>query len=203
MNTLSKAMLLAASAAAMAAQDRSRFEPQPAASYPAHQTAGNVTIGVEAYEDGEKLKRAFGKTDPSKYGVVPVLVVIDNHSDHALQLERMRVELIAASGQKADPVPAEDIQKTARVKPPRVGGPGPIPGIRRGPRKPRDNWEISARAFTAPAVAAAATASGFFYFRVPKDQVPGARLYIAGIRDARTAQELLYFEIPLTEDNKP
>src|SRR5262249_26847275 len=65
---------------AASAQEKSGFEPRAISSYPARQTSDKVTIAVEAFEDSEKLKQAFGKSDPSKYGILPVLVLIANDS---------------------------------------------------------------------------------------------------------------------------
>ena len=179
------------------AQDKGRFEPQPVTEYRARQTVDKVTIAVEPFEGGEKVKRAFGKSDPAKFGVLPVLVVIANDSDRALQLERMRVQLITADRKMADSVPAEEVPRTGRLKSPDVGGRRPIPGIGRGSRKPKEEWEIAAREFVAPMVAAGGKAHGFFYFRVTRDRTAGSQVYITGIRDARTGQDLLYFEISL------
>ncbi len=190
------AMLVASVLAS--AQEKGGFEPRPISSYTARQTSDKVTIAVEAFEDSEKLKQAFGKSDPSKYGILPVLVVLANDSARALQLDRMRVQFIAADQQAADPVPAEDVPRTGRVKPGIINPrPSPIPGVGRGSRRSKDEGEIAAREFAAPMIAPGERAHGFFYFRVAKGSVAGSKLYISGIRDARTAQELLYFEIPL------
>ena len=183
------------------AQEKSRFEPQPPSAYASRQTFDKVTITVEPYESGDKVKQAFGKVDFSKLGVLPVLVLIANDSDQVLQLERMRVQLITVDHQTVDPIPAEDVQRSGRVKPPDLGrSPGPIPGRGRN-RNKKVAWEIEAREFTAPVIPAGGKAHGFFYFRVGKgpDRIPGSKLYITGIRDARTGKDLLYFEISLDE----
>lgn len=197
---ISRAILLvslaAAGGAVAGAQERGRSEPRPITAYPARQTAGQVTIAVEAYDTGEKVKRAFGKTDPLKLGLVPIFVLIANDSSDALRLDQIRVQLTSAGREIAAAVPADDI-RSGRVKPPEIGrSPGPIPGIGRG-RKPKDLFEINERAFVAPAVEAGGRAYGFFYFRVARDQLAGARVYITGLRNARTGKDLLYFEISL------
>lgn len=195
MKKLGKAILLAWVATAVA-QEKGRFEPRPVTAYPARQTVEKVTIAVEPFQDSGKIKQAFGKSDPTRYGVLPVLVVIANDSERVLQLERMRAQFITADRQIVDSVPAEDIQRTGRVKPPEISrSPSPIPGIRRGPKQPREEWEIAAREFVAPVVEAGGKAHGFLYFRVAKERIPGSKLYITGMKDARTGQDLLYFEI--------
>ena len=162
----------------------------------ARQTVEKVTLAVEAYYQGEKVKQVFGKTDPVKLGIVPVLLVVINGSDRALQLGHMRVELITDGGQAVSAVAPEDVLRTGRLTPPDVGkGPG-LPGIGRG-RRTKDEPVLLAKAFVAPAVQAGDRAQGFFYFRIARGRLPGAKVYIRGIRDARTGQELLYFEINL------
>ena len=196
-------LLLAATLAPLAAQDRGRFEPRPAQSYPIHQTSEGVTIGVELFRGRDKIRQAFPKTDLEKVGVLPVLIVIANDNEHVLQLDRMRVQLITGDRQTIDPTPADDVLRSGRVQPPELTPrPSPIPGIGRGGRSSRNRpqeIEVSDREFVAPIVNARSSAHGFFYFRLGKgpDRLTGAKLYLTGIRNARTGQELLYFEIGL------
>ena len=39
------------------------------------------------------------------------------------------------------------------------------------------------------------SANGFFYFEARSE--PGDKLYVNGMRDARSGQDILYFEFPL------
>ena len=149
------------------------------------------------YQGRDKIKSAFGKTDLEKLGVLPVLVIIANENDHVLQLDRMKVQLITSDRQGVDPLPVEDVLRPERVtRPDFVPRTSPIPGLGRGKRQPAGG-EVDERAFVAPVVAARGSAHGFFYFRLGKgpERLAGAKLYLAGIRHARTGRELLYFEI--------
>ena len=178
------------------ADEKGRFEPRPVTAYAARQTVEKVTVAVEPCDGGEKVKEAFGKVDPAKLGVLPILVVIANDSDRAVQLERLRVQLITADRQQIDSVAAEDIQRTGHVKPPDLGrGPSPIPRIGRGSGKDKAERELAAREFVAPVVAAGGRAYGFLYFRTVRSRLAGSKVYIAGMRDARTGKDLLYYEI--------
>ena len=201
MKMLGKAILVAWIASA-AAQETGRFEPKPAASYPARQTIDNLTIAVEPYESGEKVKQAFGKVNMAKLGVMPILVVMANDSDRVLQLEGMRVEFITADQQRIEPIPAADVERFGQVHPGDVSRtPSPIPGGRGGTRARKLSWEIGARGFVARMVPARGTVHGFFYFRIGRtpDRIPGSKVYITGIRDARSGHDLFYFEISLDE----
>jgi hypothetical protein len=206
MKRLGKAILLAAIALAGAggrarAEEKGRFDPRPAAEYPARQTADQVTIAVEAYDSSEKVKQAFGKADPLKLGVIPILVVVANGSSDALRLDRIRVQLISGDREIASSIPPEDVRRGS-LKPPTLGGArSPFPGI--GRRKPKDEFAITERAFAAPVVEAGGRAYGFFYFQVARDQLRGTRVYITGLRNARTRKDLLYFEIPLHAGGPP
>src|SRR5690349_4849306 len=81
-------------AAAFAADKEAPFKAAPATSYQHHQTNGAVTIGVDPYVSGDKIKTAFGKVDPYQYGVLPVLVVIQNDGKETIRLDRLKVEYV-------------------------------------------------------------------------------------------------------------
>src|SRR5947207_1096773 len=87
----SLALLLSISAV-FAADKETPFKADPAASYASHQSNAQITIGVEPYVSASKLPLAFGKLDPNQYGILPVLVVIQNDSDKAIRLDRLKVE---------------------------------------------------------------------------------------------------------------
>ena len=72
--------LLMSIATAFAADKDAPFRAAPAASYAHHQTNAQVTIGVDPFVAEDKIKSAFGKLNPYNYGVLPVLIVIQNDS---------------------------------------------------------------------------------------------------------------------------
>src|SRR5215469_12042544 len=73
-------------------KDPQPFKPGPASGFASHQSNAQITIGVETYEAGDKIKSAFGKLDPYQYGILPVLVVIQNDSDKSIRLDGMKAE---------------------------------------------------------------------------------------------------------------
>lgn len=181
-------------------KDHPRFEIGPAASYPAHQTGGKVTVGADAYDTAEKMRTAFGKLNPYQYGILPVLVVVQNDGDLALRMDRVRVDYVAPDGSHVDATPAADVRYlNAARKPSVVTGPLPTAGPRISRHKnPLDAWEIEGRAFSAKMIPPGQSAGGFFYFQT--GHRPGARLYVTGIHEASSGRELLYFEFPLQSD---
>lgn len=191
-------ILLAAAAAPAADKDNSRFAPGPASSYPTRQTNGKVTIAAAPYHTAERIREAYGKLKLAEYGVLPVLVVIQNDSSQALRLDLLKVEYVAGGGTRIEATPAADVRylgggqrrfETGRGGAPRLGG---------RKKNPLDVWEIEGRAFAPKMLPVGQSASGFFYFQTAHR--PGARLYVTGIREAATGKELFYFEIPLDAD---
>jgi hypothetical protein len=181
--------LLMSIAAAFAADKEVPFRAGAAASY-SHQTSDQVTIGVDAYASGEKLRVAFGKLDPNQYGVLPVLVVIQNDSGKTLALKGLKVDYNAGGDARVEATPAHDIRYLNGVRRPTAPTPIKLPK-----KNPLDAWEIEGRAFVAQSLPSGNSASGFFYFQTALR--PDATIYISGIREAATGKELLYFEVPL------
>ena len=183
-------------------KERPKFELDPAASYASHQTSEKVTIGAVPYETPEKAKTAFGKLNPYQYGILPVLVVIQNDTGRALRLDRIRVDYVGPDGAHVDATPAQDVRYLRSPRKPNVVA-SPIPtGAPRISHKknPLDAWEIEGRAFSAKMVPSGQSAGGFFYFQT--GHRPGARLYVTGLVDASSGRELLYFEFPFVDEKR-
>jgi hypothetical protein len=178
------------------ADKEKKFEPAPVDSYANRQTVEKLTVAAEPFDTAEKARQAFGKLNPNQYGILPILVVMQNNSDQALSLETMRVEYILPSRQRIDATPARDVARAQGVKRPNIyPGPLPSPVPRSTSRKsPLSAWEIEGRAFAAKMLPPGETASGFFYFQTPHRAA--SVLYITGIREAASRRELFYIEIP-------
>jgi hypothetical protein len=183
-------------AVAWAADKETPFKAQPAASYPAHQTVDKITVGVDAYASGEKLKTAFGKLDPNEHGVLPMLVVIQNDADKTIRLSGLKVEYLGPNRERIEATPAREVRY---LRPPQrpnmIPGPGDKVKVLKTKKNPLDAWEIEGRAFAAQMLPAGNSASGFFYFQTPLQ--PHARIYVSGMAEAGTGKEILYFEVPL------
>lgn len=183
------------------------FRARPASEYAAHQKQHQFTVAVMPYHREADAKDAFGKTKPFKYGVLPVLVVITNDSDDALSLEKLKVRFIESGREGLEPIPPDDLAYVkASSKPkerpayiPQIPGIGK-PKVKKGPLA---DEIISQRAFSAPVVAPRSSASGFFFYLTGSepDPVPGSMMYISGLRNLTSGEELFYFEIPLDRRN--
>ncbi len=197
-------VFIAAGSALLGADDKDekKFSPGPALSYPTRQTIDHVTIAAAPYTTEEQTRPAFGKYNPNTYGILPVLVILQNDTDKALTMGNVEIRYELPDGRNVSPTPPEDLATRRGVKhPPRMSGGGvglPIPKGG-GKKSPMGEWEIVGRAFAVRMVPPREGASGFFYFQT--SHVPGAKLYVSGLREAATGQELFYFEVPL--DAKP
>jgi hypothetical protein len=183
-------------AAAWAADKETPFKAQPAASYPAHQTSQQLTVAADPYTNSDKLKVAFGKLDPNEYGVLPVLIVIQNDTGQTIRLSNMKVEYLGPNRERIEATPAKEVRY---LRPPQrpnmIPGPGDKIKVLKTKKNPLDAWEIEGRAFAAQMLPPSNAASGFFYFQTPLK--PNATIYVSGMREAGTNKEILYFEIPL------
>lgn len=191
---------LALSLTAFAEKD-SGFKARPASSYASRQTVEKVTIAVSAFSTEEMAREAFGKVNPNKNGILPVLVVIQNGTGKPLLLDRLRVSFVDPRGGQIDATPASELPYLSGPSRPKYDASGPIPG-RSGPRvsrkkNPLGSEVLEVRSFSAKLVPNGEEASGFFYFNTGIQS--GAHIYVTGMREASSGKEIFYAEVPLTE----
>jgi len=196
MRKLSIPLVLFIAVAVMFA-DKGKFSPGPASSYSAKQTNDNVTVAVSAFDTEELAHTAFGKLNPNQYGVLPVLVIIQNDTAQTVKLEHLEVEYTTVDGKHVEATPASDVQTLGGVdKPPGIGpGSNPLPIPHRKHKGPLNVEEIDTRSFAAKILPPHESASGFFYFQI--GHRPGSKFFLTGIKVASSAQEILFFDIPL------
>jgi len=190
---------LVASISAVPGADKDKpFKPGPASSFTAKQTNNGVTIAAVAYDSPELAKEAFGKMNPYQYGVLPVLIVIQNDSGKTIQLQKMSVEYIDADRTRVEATPAREVPfLAAHPKKPKVID-TPIPGVSvssRNKKGPLGGWEIEGRSFAPRMLPPGESANGFVYFQTGHRN--GGKLYLTGLEEAPSGKELFYFEIPL------
>jgi hypothetical protein len=179
--------------------DDKPFQAGKASDY-AHQSSEQVLVGAKAFDTQDLTTAAFGKkVDLLKYGVLPVLVVIENKRDRSIDLNGLEVSLMASDGRHVAPVSPDDIPFVAadgkrRPKTPGTGLPIPLPKK----KNPLAGPEILVRAFAAKMVPPGDSVSGFFYFEAEAEA--GDSVYLSGMRDARSGKEILYFEFPLKKE---
>ena len=196
MKTLWTCLIVFTASALLLADDKksdAKFSPGPVSSYNAKQTNDNVTVAVSAYDTEELAHTAFSKLDPNQYGVLPVLVIIQNDTDQALKLDRVQVEYTSFDRQHVEATPPSEVQTLGGGRRPSMPTGTPIPRIKH--KSPLNSAEIEVRGFAAQMLPAHESAHGFFYFQT--EHRPGAKFYLTGIKVAATGKDILYFEIPL------
>jgi len=192
---ISLMVFITAAAAFADKKNDSKFLPGPASSYSNKQTNDKVTIAVTAYDTEELAHTAFGKLNPNDYGVLPVLVIIQNDTDQALKLDHLEVDYTGFDGRHIEATPAEDIQVLGGSPRPKLPGGSPIPLPHKKYKNPLNTVEIEGRAFSVKILPAHDSANGFFYFQL--EHRPGAKFFLTGIKQAATGQEITFFEIPI------
>ncbi len=173
------------------------FRPAAIETYASKQTNQGLTVAAVAYDDADEAKAAFGKVNPYEHGILPVLVLFKNESKKTLNLELARFQYLVPGSRKLDETPAEDIARLKGPARPRYNPtpiPTTIPGIKRN-KNPLQNPVIIERAFSAKMLPPGESAYGFVYFQTGHTRT--SRLYITGITEAQTSQELFYVEVPL------
>jgi len=179
-------------------EEEPKFVPAPAASYPSHQTSEKVTIGILPYFNDEDTRPVFGKRNPYNYGVLPVLVVIQNDSAQTIKVQSLKAVWVLPSRDRIEATPAKDVRYlSAPHRPTALPGPPGLPPKVIGKKNPLDTWEIEGRAFAAQVLPPGQSAAGFIYFQTGYQK--GASLYLSGLSEAASGRELLYFEIPILE----
>jgi hypothetical protein len=195
MRALLISLMAVATLAADNNKDAAKFSPGPASSYPAKQTNDHVTVAVAAYDTEELAHTAFGKLNPNQYGVLPVLVIIQNDTDQALKLEHLDAEYTGVDGRQVEATPADEVKTLGGTDRPNIQTTtNPLPKLHKH-KNPLDVWEIDGLSFAAKLLPPHESAHGFFYFQTTHR--PGSKFFLSGIKVAATGQDLLYFEIPL------
>jgi hypothetical protein len=192
------ALLLTAAALAPAADNgKVTFQAKPAADYPHKQTSESVTIAAEPFITDEQAKDPFGKINPFRLGVLPILIVIENKGKDALRVDHLKFVYTLADNTHVEATPAADIRFLNGASKPQTI-PGPLGGAKVSKGKnPLNEWEIEGRAFTAKMIPPGQTASGFVYFQTSENSA-AASVSVSGLVNAATGKELFYFDIPMS-----
>lgn len=198
MRRVLKCVAIFLSITAMYAADKdARFIVKPAAEYPSKVTQEKVTVAAMAYTDEEDVRVAFGKVNPNRYNVLPVLLVIKNDTGQVLRLN-LEAEFVDAKGHHIESTPPTDVTYIGappKRKDTNIGMGSPIPLPRKKSAGPLNVWEIEGRGFAAKMIPAGEQVSGFFYFQTHMQ--PGSKFYVTGLSYASSGKELFYFEVPL------
>jgi hypothetical protein len=180
-----------------------------AASYPSHDShpTEHVTAAIDLYNTAPKDD--IFSTHYVQEGILPVFLVITNDGDRPISVTKMQAQFVTSGRAKLDALTVDDVlRRVAHVSvsstnPGRVGS-IPIPGTGgvKGKKAQQQLVELDHARFGAFAVEPHSTQAGFLFFDIQdvRDPVPGAHLYLYGVRDAGGI-ELMYFDIPVAPTN--
>lgn len=186
---------IALGAGGLAAADKPpAFKVRPVAEYESKVTLDGIGMAVEPFDTPEKTKLAFGKVHPPQYGVMPVLLVIENQRKTAIDARRIKVMYRAPGEREIDASSALDIRYTEGPTKPRVNQPFPLPVPMKGKKNPLTAQEFEERAFAANMIGPGESASGFVYFLT--EYHGQVTITVAGLRDAGRGQDIFFYEIP-------
>ena len=176
-------------------KDKDRFAPGAASSYKGSMTTEKITMAAVPFLSEEQVRSAFGKVNPNKYGVLPVLVILENGTGKALKVN-LEADFVGPDGKHMEATPTSDVTFIGGSgKAPPLPHSNPLPFPRKSKNGPLNTWEIEGHAFTAKLVPVGEKVYGFVYFQT--DYRPGSKLFVSGISDASTGKEYLYFEVPM------
>jgi hypothetical protein len=187
-------------AVSLSAKDFVKPVAQPAKTYPAHDyhPDDKVAIAADPYDTPDKAK--IFSVNFHEHGFLPIFFVVTNDGDQPISIANMQVTLTTADRAKLTPITPEDIFR--RLGNPHANThpiPVPIPQKKvKGTISQKDRDEVESSQFAAKAVEPHTTQSGFFFFDIEdvSAPLPGARLYVTGVNDAK-GTELMYFELAL------
>ena len=106
----SLALLLSISARPLRRTRRHPSRRAPPAVTPATRATHRLPSAWTPSSTSDKVALAFGKLNPNQYGVLPVLVVIQNDSDKAIRLDRLKVEYAGPNHDRVEATPAKDVR---------------------------------------------------------------------------------------------
>ena len=182
-----------------------KVRTDPAGSYACHQKQGTLTIAADPYQTWEKLKTVFDLKELDQMGIVPIQVVLTNDGEETIVVQGSEIHLLDKKNRSIEGMSVNDVVRVVMGKnaPPNKSGsksplPFPLPGGHRG-----DVFEIETdltkKSLGEARVTPKSTVGGFLYFRLPENQrdLSGYKVYIPEIRQLRSGESLLFFEIDL------
>lgn len=169
------------------------LRPAEASTYAAHDAHEGVTIAAEPYDlnQSEKVKTAFGKSDPRESAILPVYVVISNHTREALQFAALSFSFEDPAGRKARHISGEDAQQRMR---------GGVAFDGRKVKTPKKQTsEVTGQELLVRMLPPGDTVGGFIYLDGAPRTASGSVLYVNGLKWASSGKELFFFEIHFSE----
>jgi hypothetical protein len=177
----------------------------PAAQYALHDTHTEEHVTVAAEPGDTPETRPNTRLDYSRYGFMPIRVIVTNESTRALTLDDARIHFVDANNTIIPAATQDELDRrlssTANIGK-KIPLPGPLPPITRHGKQPDKKILADDNDFGFPTttVAPHATVSGYLYYDVRDLDDPvlaHATLELRRAEWADTKQQLESFEVAL------
>jgi hypothetical protein len=179
------------------------------AKLPARDFHQGILVACDPYQNPERAKKAIGKDDPLKAGILPLEVYVRNTTKWpvviALDKVRLDVALPGSGHDEIKPLNSEEVAdlilhprpRTAEV--PRARLPFPIPRASRGKKWQELHEKLQTLSFPDAVIAPGATVHGFFFFNIAGryDVLRYAQFYVPDLKFLGNGQSIMFFQANL------
>ena len=169
---------------------------KPALEYVSHQDFQNIVIAAYPYETETRILELFDTDKLYKRQILPVLVVIENNNEFAIQIHEQDVVLIAGDGTHFPSLPYQVVLLHILNKP--LTSYSTQPDFLKKTVDKEMFMDFEHKAFGEKLIAPGGSDFGVVFYWLPrKDNLPGARLYLPEIVNISDGEPLMFFEFEL------
>ncbi len=169
---------------------------KPAEDYGAHQDFQKIIIGAYSYETQGSTLELFDTENLHRRHILPVLLVVENNNDFAIQIHEQDVVLITQDGLRFPSLPYQVVLLHISNQPLTTDSTQPE-SLRKMVGKEM-TMDFENKAFGEKQVAPESSDFGVVFFWIPElDKLPGARLYLPDIVNLSEGEQLMSFEFEL------
>jgi hypothetical protein len=190
------------------ASQAAQASPQPSL---AHDKHDGLDLSADAYTDGERAKKKFGKADPIPVGILPVEVFLRNELDQPVKIDlsTIQLEVRPPGGQRQDIDSLPPVDVARLIAHPGGAGGGSAPRLPHiglpdfGDKKTESMADIlRPLSLDADVVPPSASIHGFLYFDINHQisLVRNASLYVPDAMLIPSNQALMFFEVSLAAE---
>jgi hypothetical protein len=186
--------------------------PVDPARLPARDSHQGILVACEPYQNPDLVKKAIGKQNPLKAGVLPLEMYVRNSTRWpvAIALDKIRLEVnIPGNGRdQIDPLGPGDLAtmilhpKPPNVEVPRQRLPLPLPRSNESRKWQELRDRLESVSFPDAVIAPGDTVHGFLFFDLAGhfDVLPHAELYVPDLKFLGNTQSIMFFQADLGGD---
>ncbi len=169
----------------------------PAAEYKAHQNFQNIVIGARPYATEGEVQEIYDVKKLHEKGFLPVLVVVENNNDFAIQMHGAQIFLLLEDGTNVPPVPMNDVLLEISLDKPLTAYSTRKEILLRQAVKPEMYMDFEHKAFGEKLIAPHSSDFGVVFFPLPEGDLSQCRLYFPEVVNLTNDETLMFFEFPL------